>query len=106
MPLLAGVVSAAINGLIAFFGYFFAANEAIAWARRTFIISLGIAWLAAIKVCMSALLSMISLSGLPDRFLMGLGMFIPANAAAVVACIGSVWLACVIYRLKVDGLRW
>ena len=106
MPLLAAFIAACINGLVAVFGTIMAAEQAMTWARRAFIISLTVAFMAAVKVCLSSLLAWVSTVGLPSRFLQGLGMFIPSNAVAVMSCIASVWLACVIYRVKVDGLRW
>lgn len=78
----------------------------VAWARRAFIVALGAAFLTAVSVCASSLLAMISTAGLPSRFVMGLGMFIPSNAVAVMACLSSVYLACLVYRLKLEALRW
>lgn len=108
MPLFASLVAACINGLTTFYAVVLTYQQAIAWARRTFIIALMAAFCVAVKVCMTALLGMIATTAgaLPSRFLMGLGMFIPGNAAAVLACMGSVWLACVIMRLKLEGLKW
>lgn len=106
MPLFATLVGAAINGLVKFYGLALGLGESIVWARRTFIIALWLAFLAAVSVCVKSLLGAIVFSGLPRGFVMGLGMFIPSNAVAVLACVGSVWLACVIVRLKVDGLKW
>jgi len=106
MPLFATLVAACINGLTVFYGSVMAANQAMAWARRTFILALMTAFFVAVKVCVSSLLAQASTVGLPSKFLMGLGMFIPNNAAAVLACMGSVWLASVMVRLKIDGLRW
>lgn len=109
MPLFATLVAACINGLVAIFGVMMATSEAIKWARRVFIIALMAAFCVAVKVCMSTLLGYIAsfhAGGLPSRFMMGLGMLIPSNATAVLACMGSVWLACVILRLKMDGLAW
>lgn len=108
MPIFATLVAGAINGLISVYALALSYQQAIAWGRRTFIVLLGAALLAAVSVCVTSLFDMIpsALSGLPTGFLVGLGMFIPSNAAAVLACVGSVWLACVVYRLKLEGLRW
>lgn len=84
---------------------------AIQWGRRVFIIAVMAAFFVAVKVCVGSLLGMVS-SGVGSGgdllgwFMMGVGMFIPSNAGPVLACLGSVWIACVVYRLKVDGLRW
>ncbi|MEO8059057.1 MAG: hypothetical protein ABI671_12080 [Burkholderiales bacterium] len=110
MPIFAAFVGACMSGLMTFYGAMMTAQQAIAWARRTFIIALMAAFLIAVKVCVSSLLGMVAGAGsggaLPARFVMGLGMFIPSNAVAVLACMGSVWIACVVVRLKIDGLRW
>lgn len=117
MPILAGLFVSAMNGLITFFGYFMSTQLAIQWGRRVFIIAVMAAFFVAVKVCVSSLLGAVS-SGvggggggggggdLLGWFAMGVGMFIPSNAGPVLACLGSVWVACVVYRLKVDGLRW
>lgn len=106
MPIFATLVSACINGLMVFYGAMMTAQQAIKWARRTFIIALIAAFVQAVSVCVGTLLGAVSTSGLPSRFLMGLGMFIPSNAVAILACMGAVWLACFIFRMKIDGLSW
>ena len=105
MPLFASFVGACITALMTFYGTIMTAQQAIAWARRTFVIALMAAFLAAVKVSLSALLVMVSTAGLPSRFVMGLGMFIPSNAIAVLSAMGVVWVACLLVRLKVEGLR-
>lgn len=106
MPVFAALVAACINGLTSFYGLMLAAQQAITWARRTFIIALLLAFCLAVKTCVQLLLSAISFSGLPVRVLQGVGMFVPSNAVAVMSCLAGVWLACVIVRLKLDGLGW
>lgn len=116
MPIFAGVFITAMQGLISFFATFMSAQLAVQWGRRVFIIAVMAAFFVAVKVCVGSLLGMVS-SGvgggggggggdLLGWFTMGVGMFIPSNAGPVLACLGSVWVACVVYRLKVDGLRW
>ena len=106
MPIFAAFFGACMTGLMTFYGTVLAAQQAIVWARRTFIIALMAAFLVAVAACVSSLLGMIAGASLPARFTMGLGMFVPSNAVAVLACMGSVWLAAVVVRLKIDGLRW
>lgn len=111
MPIFAGLFVSAMNGLITFFGYFMSTQLAIQWGRRVFIIAVMAAFFVAVKVCVGSLLGAVSSGGggggdLLGWFAMGVGMFIPSNAGPVLACLGSVWVACVVYRLKVDGLRW
>lgn len=98
------------------FTRFMALPEAYAWGRRTFIVALGVSFFAAVSVCISSLYGAVasalssggggSYGQLWSFFLMGLGMVIPSNAAVVLACMFSVWAACVAYRLKLEGLRW
>lgn len=106
MPLLAALLNASYLWIVGFASNVMWYVHTIAWARRAFIVSVGVAFFAAIAACMSALLSMVSGAGLPSRFVMGLGMFIPSNAVAVMACLGSVYLACIVYRLKLNALQW
>lgn len=111
MPLFATLVSGLFNGLITFFGSFLAYDLAIKAARRTVIIGLMVAFFAAVGTSMSLLLQAVASMGggggdLWEWFLMAVGMFIPHNAVAVLSCVSSVWVACVAYRLKMDGLRW
>lgn len=106
MPIFAALVAACINGLTSFFGLAMAAQNAIAWARRTFILALMVGFTTAVSSCLTFLLGALSGASLPTRFLQGLGMFIPSNAVAIMSCLASVWLACVVVRLKLDGLKW
>lgn len=106
MPLFATLVAAAINGLTSFYALVLTYEAAITWARRTFILAIVTAFFLAVSACVQLLLSAVANAALPTRFVMGLGMFIPSNAVAVMSCLASVWLACVMVRLKIDGLRW
>lgn len=113
MPLFATLVSGLFNGLLTFFGSFLSYQLAIAAARRTMIVGLMVAFFAAVSTCVNLLLSSVSSffagggsGSLLEWFVMAVGMFIPANAGAVLSCLASVWVACVAYRLKMDGLRW
>lgn len=113
MPFFATLVSGLFNGLLAFFSSFLSYQLAIAAARRTMIVGLMVAFFAAVTTCVNLLLTAVSnfFSGggggsLLEWFVMAVGMFIPSNAGAVLSCLASVWVACVTYRLKMDGLRW
>lgn len=81
----------------------------VTWARRLAIVALGAAFFVAVTACVSSLLGMVAElpSGpLSTGFVMGLGMFIPSNAVAIIACLSSVYIACLVYRLKLEALRW
>ena len=115
MPLFATMVSGLFNGLLAFFSSFLSYQLAIAAARRTMIVGLMVAFFSAVTTCVNLLLTAVSNfftggggggGSLLEWFVMAVGMFIPSNAGAVLSCLASVWVACVAYRLKMDGLRW
>ena len=82
----------------------------VTWARRAFIVALGVAFFAAVGTCASYLLGIVSsfaaVGPYAARFVQGVGMLIPSNAVAVLACLATIWLACIVYRLKLEALRW
>jgi hypothetical protein len=106
MPILAALISSVVAwfwSAISTIGWYI---HLVTWARRALFVALGVALFTAIGTCVSSILGMLSASGLSARFLMGLGMFIPSNAGAVMACLGSIYLACIVYRLKLTALKW
>jgi hypothetical protein len=81
----------------------------VAWARRVAIVTILLAWTAAVTACLNSLIGAVAagVSGpYATRFAEGLGMFIPANAGAVMACVASVWLACFVYKQKLTALKF
>lgn len=94
-------------GLLSNIGYYL---FVVPWARRTFIVALTAGLMVTVGACLSSLLSVVngfSVSGpLAQRFVQGLGMLIPSNAVAVMSCVASVWLACLVYKLKLQALHW
>ena len=83
----------------------------VPWARRAFIVALSAAFMVTVGACFSALLSVVSSGAgaagpLAGRFMQGVGMLIPSNAVAVMSCVASVWLTCVVYKLKLQALHW
>jgi hypothetical protein len=113
MPLLASLIGYIATGLTALLGRFFILSTALKYAAYgTWIIVMG-TFLGTVYVCTSTLYSaatgMISSAGgvgggLTSAFFMGLGMFIPANAGAVLACVSSVWIATSIYKVQKQGI--
>lgn len=111
---LAAFFSTIVGWFFSFFRAFMGIQEAAAWAKRAFIVALGAALVVAVSACFSAVYQAVAgaLSGggggtpLWQWFLMGLGMLIPSNAAVLVGCMFTVWLACAVYRLKLEGVRW
>lgn len=70
------------------------------------------AFLATVYVCINSLYSTVSaFGGAGDGgvswvrlFFVGLGMLIPSNAGAVIACVSAVWIATAVYKVKKQGL--
>ena len=108
MPIFAALFKAAFLWIAGFLSNVMWYIHMVSWARRAFIVTLGVTFFAAVGTCASALLGGVSsaLAGAPARFAQGVGMFIPSNAVAVLSCVATVWLACVVYRLKLEALRW
>lgn len=111
---LAAFFSTVVGWFFSFFRTWFGITEAAAWAKRAFIVSLGAAFVVAVSACFSAVYVAVASAlaggggGTPlwQWFLMGLGMLIPSNAAVLVGCVFSVWIASMVYRLKLEGVRW
>jgi hypothetical protein len=76
-------------------------------------IALVAALLTTVFICLDSLYGMASAifsgagsgSGWWTAFFMGVGMFIPSNAGAVLACVASVWLATNIYRVQSFAIK-
>jgi hypothetical protein len=114
MPLLAGLIGSIATALVGFFARFLSFKLALKFASYTTWLAVFGAFLISVYVCLSSLYGMVSglLSGSNgsgiswvSMFFMGVGMFIPANAGAVVACVGSVWIATGIYKIQKDGIQ-
>lgn len=111
MPLFASLVASLGGALVSLFSRFLGIQAALRLASYVTYIAITAAFVASVYVCVGGLLSMVqSLSGgAPSAsnwvgyFFMGLGMFVPANAGGVMSCVGSVWLACNVYRLQQVG---
>lgn len=112
MPVLAKLLSWMYERLTKLLARFMGVDIARSAARRAIVLALFAAFYAAIGTCISFLLSTVSgavASGnLPAKFVMGVGMFIPSNAVAVLSCVGAVYLATILMRIKltVVGVEW
>jgi hypothetical protein len=112
MPLFAGLVLSLCNGFFAVFGQFLAMRTAVKLAAFSALVTIATAFLLTVAVCLSSLYSMSSAlvngagaaGGWIAAFFMGVGMFIPSNAGAVMACIGSVWIATSVYKFQRDAV--
>ncbi len=112
MPLLAGFLGSAIGSLAAFFAKYL--TEKIALGLAAFL-----AWMAVLAVfvgsvllCLNSLYAVAGNGGSGGSggdwvryFWMGLGMFIPSNAGAVMTCLGSVWVGTEVYKVRRTGIQ-
>ncbi|MVT37078.1 hypothetical protein GO497_06195 [Acidovorax citrulli] len=100
--------------LASLFGRFLGMSMALKLASYTTYLGIIAAFTASVYVCVGGLLTYIAsfaggsgsttAVGWMYYFGMGLGMFIPGNAGGVMSCVGSVWLACNVYRLQQVGV--
>lgn len=118
MPLLATFIGSISSALVGLFSRFLGFKAALRFASyTTWLLVLG-AFLASVYVCLSSLYGYVSafttgggatgggLTGsMLSMFFMGVGMFIPANAGAVLSCVGSVWIATSVYKIQKDGIE-
>lgn len=114
MPLLAAFIGSISTALVSFFARFLSMQVALRLASYgAWLVVFG-TFLASVYICMSALYAAIRAfldganpgDGAWWRFLlMGIGMFIPQNAGAVVSCVSSVWIATSIYKIQKDGIH-
>lgn len=114
MPLFASLIGSISGALVSLFSRFLGFKAALLFASyTTWLLVLG-TFLSSVFVCLNSLFGMTSAlfsgvngSGISwvSMFFMGLGMFIPANAGAVLSCVGSVWIATSFYRVQRDGIH-
>lgn len=110
MPIFAQLFASIAMGFANFFVRWFTSNISMKLALYTTWMITFSAFLAAVYICINALYSTVAMftvtSGLSwvRFFFVGLGMFIPANAGAVIACVSSVWIATAGYKIKKQGL--
>jgi hypothetical protein len=112
MPLFATLMASSLSAMVGFFARFMSLQLAQKIAAYTLYIATTLAFLASVYICLSSLLGYVTGFAVPGgslgwvaRFLMGLGMFIPANAGAVLACVSSVWIGTSIYKVQKQGLH-
>lgn len=113
MPLFATFLLSICNGLATLFARFMGIEAAVKLAAYVAWIALVAALLTSVYVCLSSLYGMAlglfggggAGTGWVSMFFMGLGIFIPSNAGAVMACVASVWLATNIYRVQSFAIK-
>lgn len=112
MPIFAAFLLSICNALATLFSRFMGIEAAVKLAAYVAWIALVAALLTTVSVCLSSLYSMAAAlftggggSGWWQMFFMGLGIFIPSNAGAVMSCVASVWLATNIYRVQSFAIK-
>lgn len=112
MPLLATFIGSLSSALVSLFSRFLSFKVALQFASYTAWIAVLSAFLLSVYVCLSSLFGMVGglvpgggLAGsMVSMFFMGVGVFIPANAGAVISCVGSVWIATSVYKIQKHGI--
>lgn len=113
MPIFATFLLSISNALATFFARFIAIEAAVKLAAYVAWIALLAALLTSLYVCLSNLYTMASGlfggvsvgQGWTSFFFVGLGIFVPSNAGAVMACVASVWLSTNIYRVQSFAIK-
>jgi len=108
MPLLAVLITSLASALASFFVRFVSVGLAVKLAAYTAWMTVFAAFLTSVFVCVSSLLQMTQsmasggVAGTPwlAYFWMGLGMFIPSNASAVLSCVASIWISTYVYKTQ------
>lgn len=110
MPLLATFIGSLAAALAGFFARFLTFKVAIQLASFLTWLSVLTAFAISVNVCLSSLYSFVGASGgggagWTQKLWMGIGMFIPANAGAVLSCVGSVWIGTEVYKIRKVGIH-
>jgi len=110
MPLLAAFIGSLASGLATLFATQMAYTTALKLAAYVTWITVAGVFIASVFVCCNALYGMLgSFSGVGSGWAryawMGLGMFIPQNASAVMSCIASVWIATSVWKMQRIGIE-
>ena len=110
MPLLATFIGSIATFLLGVFSRFLGFKVALQLASFLSWLAVLTAFVVAVSACLNSLYGFVAagVAGGPGwlaRFAMGLGMFIPANAGAVVSCMGSVWIGAQVYNIRKVGIH-
>ena len=109
MPLLAAFIGSIASALAGFFARFLAFKVAIQLAAFLTWLTVITAFAVSVHVCLSSLYSMAAAggggAGWVQKLWMGIGMVIPATAGAVLSCLGSVWIATEVYKIRKAGIH-
>lgn len=110
MPLLAKFIGAIATFFLGIFGRYLSFKAALKLASFLSWLAVLTAFITAVSICLNSLHGFVS-AGVASGgswlsfFAMGLGMFIPANAGAVVSCMASVWIGSQVYKIRKVGIQ-
>ncbi len=110
MPLLAKFIGAIATFFLGIFTKFLGYKAALKLASFLSWVAVLTAFIVAVSACLNSLHSMVS-SGVSaggdwvSAFAMGVGMFVPSNAGAVLSCMASVWIGCGVYKIRKNGIQ-
>lgn len=109
MSLLAKLIAGMGASLVSFFAIFFELRVAQKLAAYTLWIAVLTAFMISVFVCIQNIFGYIELFTVNgpawlSYFMMAVGMFIPSNAAALMTCQGSIWMATTIYKMQKQGI--
>lgn len=114
MPLFAGLIGSLASAFASLFSKFMGFQAALRLASYTAWILVLQTFLVSVFVCIMSLHSMLvgmvgsggsGAGAWVSYFWMGLGMFIPSNAAAVISCLAAVWIGTNIYKVQKEGIH-
>jgi hypothetical protein len=109
MPLFAKLFMGVASALVSFFAIFFEMKVAAKLAAYTLWITMFTALLVSVFICVQNIFGyinvwMVSGPAWLSFFMMGVGMFIPSNASALMTCQGSIWIATAVYKMQKQGI--
>lgn len=110
MPILARYIGSAALFFGEIFAEYLGQKAAIALGSFLAWLSVLATFVATVSVCLNSLYSTVqagvSAAGpWAAKAAMGVGMFIPSNAGAVLSCMASVWIGCAVYKIRKTGIH-
>lgn len=103
MPLLGGLLSTLLTGLVAWFAQWFTRKVAFGLATVTVMSGLTLALYVLMRGTLAGLSA--GMTGAPAMFMQGLQMVIPPVAPACISTYVSIWTACTVYTWQKDLLH-
>lgn len=112
MPLFATLIGSLASGIAGLLSTIVGFKLALKLAAYTVWIAVTAAFVATTVTCITSLWFMASAyfagsggtGSIGGAIAMGLGIIIPSNAATVLSCCSSVWIASQVYKLQKQGI--